>query len=458
MKTHVNNALARAERETDTLLAYLRTFVFIGLALVFWTTGTLAHEHMAMFSVAGLGMLAAASLALAWSGYFRPWMPWVFATLDVGLLLHCLGLMSLAMGMPFADILDTPEASLVFLLLATAAVRQRPFLVLYTGTLFIAGWVALWATTGVASSAAFPIRGVADEIIRLAIVALISAILFVAVERTRRILTVSIREAHLRTNLARFFSPVMADELARFEQSATPFKVQKAAVMFVDVRGFTSMAESMGAGELAIFLNEYRTRMALQVTEHGGIIDKFIGDGIMAVFGVPQPRKQDALNAVQCALAILAASDHLNVERAAERLLPVRIGIGVHYGDVTAGVLGNEQRLEFTVIGDTVNVASRIEELAGELAASVLVSADAIEAAGWPGDAATWEFLPEQILRGRRSPIRLVRRQTDRQVPLECNSRFISCEGLRTATGERASSREATAYQDGGRAPRAPPT
>lgn len=413
MKSHVNRALARAEHETEALLAYLRTFVFIALALVFWATGALAHEHMAMFSVGGLGTLAAASLALAWSGYFRPWMPWVFATLDVALLLHCVGLLSLAMGMPFTDMLAAPAASLIFLLLATAAVRHRPFLVLYTGALFIAGWAALWATTKVASSPVVLGGGLADEVIRLAIIALATAVLFVAVERTRRILTESIREARLRTNLARFFSPGMADELARSEQRATPFKPQKAAVMFVDVRGFTSMAEIMEAGELAAFLNEYRGRMAIPVTEHGGIIDKFIGDGIMAVFGVPQPGKQDARNAVECALAMLAASDGWNDERADEGLLPVRIGIGVHFGGVTAGALGDEQRLEFTVIGDTVNAANRIEELAGDLSVRLLVSADALDAAGWPRDEAAWEPLPEQALRGRRRRIRLLALRED---------------------------------------------
>lgn len=398
----------------EALLAYLRGFVFIAVTLVFWATGTLAHEHMAMFSVVGLGALAVASLVLAWSGFFRPWLPWAFATLDVGLLVHCVGLLALAMGMPFVDMLAAPGASLIFVLLATAAVRHRPFLVLYTGGLFVAAWAALWATTEAGGPLpAIPSGSLADEVVRLSIVALTATILFVAVERTRRALADSIMEARLRTNLARFFSPGMADELARSEQVATSFKPQKAAVMFVDIRGFTSMAEGMGARELAQFLNDYRRRMAFPISQHRGIIDKFIGDGIMAVFGVPQPGDQDARNAVQCALDILAASDSWNRERAQAGLSPIQLGVGIHYGDVTAGALGDEQRLEFTVIGDTVNAANRIEELAGEIGARLLVSADALEAAGWPADGAAWEPLPEQTLRGRRRPIRLMTLRED---------------------------------------------
>ena len=414
MKSYVNRALARAERETETLLAYLRAFVFITITLVFWATDTLAHEHMAMFSVAGLGALAAASLAFAWSGFFRPWLPWLFATLDVGLLLHCVGLLALAMGMPFVDLLAAPGASLIFVLLATAAVRHRPFLVLYTGGLFVAGWAALWATTESAGAPRqFSGGGLADEIVRLAIVALTATILFMAVERTRRALTHSISEARLRTNLARFFSPGMADELARSEQVGTSFKPQKAAVMFVDIRGFTSLAERMGAAELAHFLNDYRRRMALPISRNGGIVDKFIGDGIMAVFGVPHPGDHDARNAVQCGLDILAAADSWNDERTKAGLAPIQLGVGIHYGDVTAGALGDEQRLEFTVIGDTVNAANRIEELAGDLGVRLLVSADALEAAGSPAHGAAWEPLPEQTLRGRRRPVRLMTLRED---------------------------------------------
>lgn len=304
----------------------------------------------------------------------------------------------------------------MFLFLATAAVRHRPFLVLYTGALFVGGWTVLWVMAGRLEMAAMPAQAesFAGEAARLAVIVLTTLILFVAVGRTRRALTDSIREARLRTNLARFFSPGIAEELARSEQVATSFKPQKAAVMFVDIRGFTEMAEGMGAGELAAFLNEYRRKVSVPVAEHGGIIDKFIGDGIMAVFGVPHPGDRDARNAVECALAILNAADAWNDERKAAGLAAIRIGVGAHYGDVTAGALGDEQRLEFTVIGDTVNTANRIEELTGDLKVRLVVSADALEAAGWLRDVTAWESLPEQTLRGRRKPIRLVALREDR--------------------------------------------
>ncbi|QRM34677.1 adenylate/guanylate cyclase domain-containing protein [Microvirga sp. VF16] len=411
MKSYVNRALAQAEREADRLLAYLRVLVAIAITIVFWATGALDQDHMAMLAIAGLGSLAAVSLATAWAGYFRPWLPWLFATLDVGLLLHCIRALAMSEGFPVFGSLGAPGALLIFLFLATAAVRHRPFLVLYTGVLFVAGWAVLWATTGTTHMAAdvhLDSVTIATEMARLAVIGLTATILFVAVQRTRRALTAAITEARLRTNLARFFSPRIADKLAESGHDARPLRAQKAAVMFVDIRGFTTMAESLQDSELAAFLNEYRRRVSLPVAEHGGVIDKFIGDGVMAVFGVPEPDERDARNAVDCGVALLAAVDRWNEERANAGLAPVHIGIGIHYGDVSAGILGESHSLEFTVIGDTVNAANRIEELAGGRGMRLLVSAAALAAAGRTGDAA-WALLPEQALRGRRQPIQVMR-------------------------------------------------
>ncbi|MFC1457848.1 MULTISPECIES: adenylate/guanylate cyclase domain-containing protein [Microvirga] len=409
MRSHIDRGLARVERETEALLAVLRLLVFSAITAVFWAGGALEHAHMAMFSVIALGVFATVSLVLAWIGFFRPWLPWVFATLDVGLLLHCIGPLALTFGTLASGISAAPVASLIFLLLAIAAVRHRPYLVLYTAGLFAAGWAVLWVTAGAwAPDAAFVLPG---EITRLSVVALTAVVLFVAVSRTRRALADAIREARLRSNLSRFFSASIADQLARSEPGPSSFRPQRAAVMFIDVRGFTPMAERMAAGELALFLTEYRRRMAAPVARRGGVIDKFIGDGIMAVFGVPHPTEADAGNAVQCGLEIHEATDRWNEERAAAGLAPIEVGIGIHYGEVTAGTLGDEERLEFTVIGDTVNVANRIEELAGELGVRLLVSEPALQAARPVVDSALWDPVPDQSLRGRRQPLRLLRQK-----------------------------------------------
>jgi adenylate cyclase len=140
-----------------------------------------------------------------------------------------------------------------------------------------------------------------------------------------------------------------------------------ATVLFTDLRDFTSISEGFEAQELLDWLNEYMETMATMVDEHQGVIDKFIGDAIMAVFGIPVPRRSseeiaaDARRALDCALAMSASLERLNARWTAEGRPTVRMRVGIFTGELVAGNLGSKQRMNYTVIGDTVNTASRLE-------------------------------------------------------------------------------------------------
>jgi len=165
----------------------------------------------------------------------------------------------------------------------------------------------------------------------------------------------------------------------------------------------------MPADVVADFLNEYRRRIGEPISRHHGIVDKFVGDGMMAIFGVPEPHADDARNAVLAGLELVSVIDKWRDERLAEGLPPVEIGIGIHYGDVIAGALGDEHRLEYTVVGDAVNAAARIEGLTADLGTPLLVSADAMAAA--PGLEQDLRLAAPftRLLRGRSRPIHLYR-------------------------------------------------
>jgi adenylate cyclase len=128
-------------------------------------------------------------------------------------------------------------------------------------------------------------------------------------------------------------------------------------------------------------LREFHAYMGAAVFAHNGTVDKYVGDTIMATFGTPRTSPADASNAVHCALAMIDAVSAWNEQRRAAGELALLIGIGVHYGPVVAGDMGDERRLEYAVIGDTVNVASRIESLTRERAVPALISAETIAAA-----------------------------------------------------------------------------
>ncbi len=146
----------------------------------------------------------------------------------------------------------------------------------------------------------------------------------------------------------------------------------RAVVLFSDIRGFTTMSEKMAPEQVVAFLNEYFQRMVGVIVRHGGVIDKFIGDAIMAVWGVPTPRPDAALCAVTAALGMREEMAKLNAEFESKGHPRIGVGIGINAGDVVAGSIGSSDRLEYTVIGDVVNTAQRGE--ANSLAQQILVT------------------------------------------------------------------------------------
>jgi adenylate cyclase len=150
-------------------------------------------------------------------------------------------------------------------------------------------------------------------------------------------------------------------------------------VLFTDIRGFTSISEKMAPQQLVALLNEYFTEMVGIVMQEDGVVDKYIGDAIMAVFGAPVPKPNDATNAVRAAVRMRKALGDLNARLEARGIAPLRTGIGIHSGEVVAGNIGCDRRMEYTVIGDTVNVASRLETSTKELGVEVLISESTFE-------------------------------------------------------------------------------
>jgi adenylate cyclase len=221
-----------------------------------------------------------------------------------------------------------------------------------------------------------------------------------------------------RTNLSRYFSPNIVEILAARDEPLGAVRRQTVAVMFVDIVGFTAMAERMSPESVVRMLREFHVRMTRQIFTCGGTVEKYIGDAIFAVFGLPVDGPDDAINALRCADLMVTALAEWNGEREAEGEHQLAIGIGLNYGPAVIGDVGTEHSLSFTVIGDTVNTASRLQSLTRSLATPLVVGdplIEAIRAGADPGAAVLIDPLQdhgEQALRGRAGAVRIWSRKT----------------------------------------------
>ncbi len=392
---------------------------------------------------------------------------YVFAFIDMGLLTF-----AVLSENPFEEV-PLPVALryrfdgflFFFLLFAGVLHSYSPRLVLWSGVSIALWWAGALAlavrTPGVVTEFNLPAAGEMSrldlieraqqsdfiEVLRRVQEILVAVLVAVtgsfAVARSRKLVLESVRAERERENLARYFSPDVAAELASDEHDLGAARRQHAAVLFADIIGFTRLSESLGPEGTIALLREWHGRLGDIVFRNGGTLDKYIGDGLMATFGTPHPRPDDATRALEAALEMAAAarrsgaapggagapwgpgaspgadaspgssaspgsnaSPGSDASRPPDGSPPVRIGVGIHYGPVVLGDIGNERRLEFAVLGDTVNVASRLEGLTRELEADLVASGELaarVREEGGPADRLV--SLGERSLRGRAEPV-----------------------------------------------------
>jgi adenylate cyclase len=242
----------------------------------------------------------------------------------------------------------------------------------------------------------------AEFMILLFVGALVVAMTYVS----RRLTLDGITLERANAQLGRYFSPTVRDQIssAGDDFMKPGGRVQDVAVLFCDIRDFTRLSESLRPEELMAFVSDYQSRMVEAVFAHSGTLDKFIGDAVMATFGTPTARPEATRQAVDAAVAMRGALADLNREREAAGKSEIQHGIGIHCGPAVVGNVGTEDRLEYTVMGDTVNVAALVADHCKETKEDLLISA-AVRAQ-LTGDYPLRK-LPAIEVKGRREPVQL---------------------------------------------------
>jgi adenylate cyclase len=381
---------------------------------------------LALFVVAGYGRHAVERL-----GLFRWWQPYLQTAVDFALLAF-----TLVVPNPLATMHPPPQLDLRFgnfayfyVMLAALAFGYQPKQVLWGGVAGAIAWAVAvaWIVSRPDTVLELPADHTLDMMLAawaqptfvdlnmpvrdIVVFLIVSALLAAVVRRSRHLVERQAALERERGNLARYFPPATVDRLARQDTALAQVREQTAAVLFADLIGFTHWAERHAPNEVIAMLREVHARLEYEVFRHDGTLDKFIGDGLMATFGTPEPGPRDAVNGVKCLRAIVDEFAAWTEHRAARGRAPIRIAVGLHYGPVVVGNIGTDRRLELAVLGDTVNVASRLEALTRELNCGALISAsvaDAVrEEAPREADSLLAGFVPrgEVALKGRARPV-----------------------------------------------------
>ncbi len=401
----LKRAFTAEERASLKLLTIVRLIVIAAVIVfllsrfpdasgLYWSALTLSYA-----------MIGGVQYAIGRSRLNAPWQKYFFIALDLALVTFIILFPNpfIAQAVPLPTLLKFPSFPFLFVVVAIMALTYSPGAVLWAGLAAVAIWGAaiLWILSlpDSFSQASLPVYSdlplpqllkvygdpnfvdLGGWIQQTFLMLVFVGILATAVWRAKRLVGRQARAERARANLARYFSPGLIDELTESDEPLGAVREQDIAVLFADIVGFTALSEKARPEEVIGLLRKFHGRMAREVFAHGGTVDKYIGDAIMATFGTPHTGPHDAAHALACARAMLGSVEALNQERNAAGEPPIAIGIGVHYGPVVLGDIGDERRLEYAVIGDTVNVAARLEAMTREVGSPLVVSDDVVERA-----------------------------------------------------------------------------
>lgn len=319
----------------------------------------------------------------------------------------------------------------ICLMIALSALGSSPGLVLWSGSAALICWWLGWlyvilqpgvrvSTDEVLAEAAGNVVSVLTDpmtvqpgaLARQSIVFAIMTLTLAGVAwRARLLVRRQVEVERERGNLARHFSPTVVQEIAAMDDPFREPKRMPVAILFADLVGFTRLTAGQDPVSVIALVQRIQRLLAGVVFDHGGTLDKFLGDGLMASFGTPRNGPDDTIRALAAARAMMLALDPVSRERHAAGLAPIRLSIGLHYGPVTLGNVGDDNRVEFTIIGETVNIAARLEKMTRPEDAAILASDDFLDRlrAEAPDDAAAllagFVPLPPLTVRGLDRPL-----------------------------------------------------
>jgi adenylate cyclase len=380
LPTRVRDAIRAQQDASEILIGWVQLGVvtlFGSLYLISPKTFTEQAEFAPVPWVLGVYLLFTVfRLYAAYTFRVRDGLLYVSVLLDMGLLFGLIWSFHLQYMQPATFYLKAPTLLYVFIFIALRALRFEARFVVFAGLVAAVGWTALAAYAIAAPGGMEMITRdyvlymtsnsvlIGAEIDKVISILTVTAIIAVAIGRARKLLVRAVTEGAAAQELSRFFAPEIAHQITASEQEvrAGEGQARNAAILFCDIRGFTVYAKTVSPAELMQALADYQARVVPVIQRHGGSIDKFMGDGIMATFGAAVRTDSHAADALRAIDDIMDAVRRWNDDRQSQGLPALRVGAAASTGDIIFGAVGDQSRLEYTVIGDAVNLAAKLEK------------------------------------------------------------------------------------------------
>ncbi len=425
LPARVRDVILREQDRSEILIGWVQLGVVLTFAALYYLSpkppGANPMIAPEPWVLTGYVLFTLVKLSLAYTRRLPNWLLYLSVVMDMTLLLALIWTFHLKYDQPASFYLKVPTLLYVFIFIALRALRFEVRYVLIAGGVAALGWL-LMVLYVVTIDPADPMitRSYVEymtsnsvllgaEFDKVISILMVTAILAVAIARARRLLVESVVESSAARELSKFVPDEVARQAKAGEErmQAGQGEVREATILFTDIESFTTISETMTPTELIATLNDYFAVVSKPINEHGGVINQFQGDAILATFNLPETLPDHAAHAVRAALAMQAA---LTGTRFGDGIV-LRSRIGINSGEIVGGLVGTGDRLGYTVHGDDVNLAARLEQLNKDYETRIIVSQRTYELA----DPAQFNFkqLGSTTVRGRHAPVVIYTLESD---------------------------------------------
>lgn len=390
----VVKAIAKEQDQSEVLVSVIQLLAIGSFAVLYTLTpkgfGVDVAFEPVPFTLAIYMVFTIVRLSLALRQRLPRWFIAMSVVVDVVVLLVTIWSFHLQYEAPPALYLKAPTLMYVFILIALRTLRFEPVMVILTGVTASIGWgvLLIYAVAHQQACTSMEIIKaitgddacnithmfstymtsyeilVGAELDKMVSIFMVTMILAIALVRARKLLIRAATEHQAAADLSRFFAPEVAGRIRDTDVEIAPgdAELRQAAIIMTDLRGFTPLTEQLPPRKVMALLSDYQSRVVAAISAEGGSIDKFMGDGILASFGAASPSERPAAQALRAADAILAATRLWQREREVANLPAPAVGLALTTGTVMFGAIGDANRLEYTVIGDPVNLVAKLEK------------------------------------------------------------------------------------------------